>query len=202
MDMGRVGKLNLLGGLLLLGSLSACKPQLVQLMRSPDAPISDQPAGWVGSLHRHRQQLSVRDQRGQRQYVQLSAIWGYRTQNGGLHRLSAGDDYEVVQAGPVWVYQTQQWIGDAAWETDYFSLQPNGVVFLLDKRTCLAVFQSDSCMYSLVAHAKTWQLTSVDRQGSYGLNTLYRLCHHSIPPNHLSLFQTEAVTQDNRSTKK
>lgn len=180
MAMKIVDQLNRLGGLLLLGSLSACTPQLVQLMRSPDTAMTGKLAGWAGSLRLHRQQLSVQDKGGQKQYVPLSAVWGYRTRWGEQYRLVDGEAFKVVQAGPVWVYQIREWIGDAAWETPYFSLEPNSAVFLLDKPTCLVVFRQDSCLYERLSHAKTGQLIKVDSQGAYGLSTLFELCHPPI----------------------
>lgn len=175
--MNKVRRLGGLGGLWLLVSLSACTPQLVQLLQTPDAPVMGQSVAWVRSLHVHKQRVSVRDQYGKRQYVPLVAVWGYRTQSGEQYRFIEGDAYKVVQRGPLWVYQTREWLVDVAWETYYFSHQPTSGVFLLSKHTCLAVFQSDSCMHTLVSQMKTQQLITVDKKGLYGLNAIYQHCY-------------------------
>lgn len=159
--------------------ISGCSQRSVQLLHSANEMPNPVGANWVRDVWEKPRlhQVMVVDQAGHKQAVAASSIWGYRTNHNELYRLYRDTFYEVLQRGPLSVYQLDEWVGDSRWTSYYFSLTPNGDIYDLDRRTIKSVFRDDECMQRLVSQMRERHLLRTDSRGSYGLASAYSFCH-------------------------
>lgn len=166
---------SLVSMLLLLG----CAQRSVQLMHEANEIPSQDKASWVRAIWEKPRlhQVVIVDKAGHKQVVAASSVWGYRTNHNQLYRQYRDMFYEVLQRGPLSVYQIDEWAGESHWLSYYFSITPNGDIYDLDRRTAKAVFKDDACMEGLLTQMRDRHLLQQDSHGSYGLANAYSFCH-------------------------